>query len=543
MKKGKRNLRRLTGCGLVAVLLLSAFLGTGCSDGVLGTEELGPSEMRVDTELCLPMDRVRTWNPLLSTDEDVYYVEKMIYEGLFRLDEQLAAEPVLAESWSFDETGTNLTVRLRSGVLWHDGEALTAKDVKFTVEAFQKANASLYKDQADLIRSVKVTDDHTAVITFVSADNSSLEKLTFPILPEHQYKNISAWMKASENFTPVGTGRYCVDSLKEGDEISLKANSAYYGSPKASNTVTFKVTSENANPVNLFAISDLNLVFLRDINRETMYSNRDVDIMNFPSDEAEILGFNTTHPLLSQKKFRQAIAYAVDVTKLLDHIYYNNGILSDSLYYPGYLGMENTGDPYRCSADTARKLLRELGYSDADGGMFRDGSGSMLSLTLTVNRDSQMRLDAAELIQAQLLAAGIDCQINAMDWDTYQASIAQRSYDLFLGGYRFNEAYDLRFLLHSAYNNPAGYANGRADELLTAMETGGVGAEQKKDACESLRKILQDDLPYYCMFYRTYGRLAAWELSSEEEPLFCDLYRGAESWRLIKSVNVVDSAE
>ena len=98
-------------------------------------------------------------------------------------------------------------------------------------------------------------------------------------------------------------------------------------------------------------------------------------------------------------------------------------------------------------------------------------------------------------------------------------------------------------MLHSAYNNPAGYANGRADELLTAMETGGVGAEQKKDACESLRKILQDDLPYYCMFYRTYGRLAAWALSSEEEPLFCDLYRGAESWRLIKSVNVVDSAE
>jgi len=542
--KNDRPVKMSAALLLVLGLLLGTAVLAGCDRGIelLGVDEIGPKEMQVDTDLCLPMERIRTWNPLLSADEDVYYIEKMIYEGLFRLDEELKAEPVLAESWSFDEGGTKLTVHLKTGVQWHDDKAFTADDVKFTVEAFQKASGSLYKAQADLIRSVKVKDSHTVVLTFADGNNSSLEKLTFPILPEHQYKSTSAWLGASEEFTPMGTGSYRVEEIKTGEEIRLASNLSYHGAKKASNTVTFKVTSDRANPVNLFAISDLNLVFLREIDRETMYSNKDVDILNFPSNEAEILGFNTTHPLLSQKKLRQAIAYAVDVTQLLDHIYYNNGIASDSLYYPGYLGTENAGDPYECDPEAARVLLRELGYSDAEGGMFRDGEGKLLSLTLTVNQDSQLRRDAAVMIQEQLLDAGIDCQIRLLDWEGYQSAIAQRSYELFLGGYRFNEAYDLRFLLHSGYNNPAGYSNAFVDQKLTAMENG-AQSQEKRTSYEAVKEALKEELPYYCMFYKTYGRMAAWQLETEGSPLFCDIYRGAEDWRLVRSVDVVDSIE
>lgn len=529
---------------LAFCLVLEAAVFTGCDRGIelLSAEEPAPRKIQVNTELCLPMKRIRTWNPLLSADEDVYYIEKMIYEGLFRLDEGMKAEPVLAESYSFEEGGGRLTVHLKPGVQWHDGHALTAEDVKFTVEAFQRASGSLYKAQADLIRSVKAKDSHTVVLTFANENNSSLEKLTFPILPRNQYKSLSSWLGAAEGFTPIGTGRYRVEAIKKGEEIRLSPSLSYHGSQKASNTVRFKVTSDRANPVNLFSISDLNLVFLRGIDRETMYSNKDVDILNFPSNEIEILGFQTSHPLLSQRKLRQAIAYAVDVTALLNHIYYNNGIVSDSLYYPGYLGTKNEGDPYECNPEQARALLRELGYNDAGGGIFRDSGGKPLSLTLTVNQDSQLRKDAAVMIQKQLLNVGIDCQIRQLDWAGYQSAISQRNYELFLGGYRLNEAYDLRFLLHSAYSNPAGYSNAFVDQKLTEMENGAFSGE-KKASYEAMKDVLKEELPYYCMFYKTYGRMAAWELQTESSPLFCDIYRGAEEWRLIQTVEVVDSIE
>ena len=549
MKEFFKSFLSLNRKSVLAILVIGAvafgvvhFTGLDDNMDFLGGDSEGPSQQQVITDLCVPIERVRTWNPLLSADEDVYFVEKLIYEGLFRLDDTLTAEPVLADSWSFDETGTVLNIQLKQGVNWHDGQELTAEDVKFTVESFKKAAASMHKPQADLIKSVKTSGMYGVELTFVNAEDSALEKLTFPILPSHQYKNLAAFLKDSDNFTPVGTGRYRVDSIAKGEAIHLSSNLNYHGSDKATNTITFKVTSDHANPVNLFAISDLNLVFLQDIARETMYSNKDVKVMNFTSNEAEILGYNMTNPTLAQKKVRQAIACAVDVDQLLDHVYYNNGVKSDSLYYPGYLGTGNAGDLYPVNIEKARTLLREAGYVDADGGMFRDGNGKLLTVTLTVNKESTMRMDAAAMIQTQLLKAGIDCQIQALDWETYQQAITYRTYEMFLGGYSFGEAYDLRFLLQSTVWNPAGYVNTRVDELLNLMNRGS-NADQKKVAYEKMKPILADELPYYCMFYKTYGRMSDWELQTGEEPLFADLYRGAESWRLVKPLDVVDSKE
>ena len=544
--KNMLTLNRKT-IAVVLVLCVLAGIGayvSGCDQGMefLGVEDKEAADQQVITDICIPMERIRTWNPLLSSDKDVHYVEKLVYEGLFYLDETLVSQPLLADSWSFDETGTKMTLRLKQNVVWHDGYNFTAEDVKFTIESLKKATASMYKPLADPIRTVKVVDSHTVELTFNTPEDSSLEKLTFPIVPEHQYKNLAAWLKASDDFTPVGTGRYQVESIQKGESIRLVGNPSYHGAGKVTNTVTFKIMSDNANPVNLFAISDLNLVFLEDISRETMYSNKDVRVMNFTSNEAEILGFNMTSPVLSQKKVRQAIAYAVDIDRLLDHVYYNNGVKTDSIYYPGYLGTENTGDAYAVDLEQARALLREAGYSDAEGGMFRDERGKLLTVTLTINSGSTMRMDAATMIQSHLLKAGIDCQIRTLDWEAYQQAITYRTYDLFLGGYNFGDAYDLRFLLQSTVWNPAGYVNPRADELLNAMDRG-VDRDKKVAAYEELKKILKDELPYYCMFYKTYGRMSDWELQTTKEPMFTDIYRGAESWKLVKPVEVVDSKQ
>ncbi|MBQ6949367.1 MAG: hypothetical protein IJN41_06745, partial [Firmicutes bacterium] len=246
---------------IIGVLAFGIARITGLDDTMefLGDSE-GPSQQQVITDICVPIERVRSWNPLLSADEDVYFVEKLIYEGLFQLDETLAAEPVLAESWSFDSTGTVLTVQLKQGVAWHDGQEFSAEDVKFTVESMKKAPTCVFKPYVDLIKTVKTTGSHTVELTYITAEDSALEKLIFPILPAHQYKNLAAFLKAETNFTPVGTGRYCVESIAEGESIQLASNLNYHGTDKATNRLTFKVTSDHANPVNLFAISDLNLV-------------------------------------------------------------------------------------------------------------------------------------------------------------------------------------------------------------------------------------------------------------------------------------------
>ena len=108
---------------VIGALALGIFHVTGLDEGVdfLNGDVTGPSQQQVITDICIPVERVRTWNPLLSADEEVYYIEQLIYEGLFRLDEQLVACGSLAKNWNFDETGTKLTIQLKEGVTWHDG--------------------------------------------------------------------------------------------------------------------------------------------------------------------------------------------------------------------------------------------------------------------------------------------------------------------------------------------------------------------------------------------------------------------------------------
>lgn len=86
-------------------------------------------------------ERFDTLNPLVSQSEDIYYISKLIYDGLFELDDNLNAAPKLVESYEVDTEKASISIKLKKNIKWHSGNTLKAEDVRFTVNAIKQAGS------------------------------------------------------------------------------------------------------------------------------------------------------------------------------------------------------------------------------------------------------------------------------------------------------------------------------------------------------------------------------------------------------------------
>ena len=137
--RGWKESRAAACARLVAVLVLGgAFAAApGCRRG--GEARLRQGNRLVTATISDP----KTFNPLLSVDGASSAATSELFDGLLRLNPRtILPEPMLAERWEHDEAGTTWTFHLRPNVRWHDGEAFTAEDVAFTLDAIYDPKVS-----------------------------------------------------------------------------------------------------------------------------------------------------------------------------------------------------------------------------------------------------------------------------------------------------------------------------------------------------------------------------------------------------------------
>ena len=127
---------------IAAILSIIISSLTGCGEApkfLGGTPKTQADTVRSD-EVFIPIEKIRTLNPIVSKDEDAYYVNKLIYESLFDYDENLTLVPLLAESYMYSPDGSSVTIKVKQGIHWQDGEEFNAEDVNFTMDALISAS-------------------------------------------------------------------------------------------------------------------------------------------------------------------------------------------------------------------------------------------------------------------------------------------------------------------------------------------------------------------------------------------------------------------
>lgn len=238
---------------LALILLLNL---TGCNNEtepsvkqtVLETEE--DKKITYEPEyggsLVLPLTPLNTLNPLLSENLFYYHFSKLIFEGLFELDNNLDVIPVLAKDYSIREEGKVINIKLKENVKWHDGEKFDAEDVAFTINTIKFASEdTVYKKMLNdtfgsfspaninRIINVEVLGPYELNIVFDRSFSHGLETLTFPIIPKHKFvadrENKKSYIAAlsEEDYTPIGTGPYKFKNYEKYKSITLNFFSEY----------------------------------------------------------------------------------------------------------------------------------------------------------------------------------------------------------------------------------------------------------------------------------------------------------------------------
>jgi peptide/nickel transport system substrate-binding protein len=411
------------------------------------------------------------------------------------------------------------------------------------------------------IRSVKPVsgDPLELVIAFKDAGNIGAELLTFPILPAHPYRNRNDLRRNAEDFIPMGSGLYVVQEFDRYSHLTLVGNPNRQGGNIPQNTLEFRIIPSHADALNMLDVNAVSYAVSKVGDRDTIYRDSNIRSQSFTANEAVGIGFNFNKELLGNRDARQAVALSIDNAELLEVCFFNSGIQADSIYFPGFLGVGESADPYAVNPEKAMSLLLSAGLSDADGDGFFDyfmspetagtskdeapadeeGRWSSFSLRFLINENNVSGVAAGQMIQAALVRVGLDCELAILGEEAYMTALAEGDYDMYIGGGRLSRGYDLRPLLHSGYGNPIAYDNPVLDALLDSLASA-RSPEERKGIFEDINARLVLEIPYYCLFYKTYGAVASPSLTGGLAPHFDNIYKGCENWQCVYSVAPVE---
>jgi len=171
------------------------------------------------------------------------YIFRFAYsmmEPLVGVSDDFELIPMLAEDWSFSDDNLEVTLHLREGVTWHDGEPFTSDDVVFNFEEImplEPFGAPLVEN----IASIDAPDENTVVLTMTSEYGPLLETLaTQFMLPKHVYEG-SDYLTHEANFAPTGTGPYVFDEFVSGEYVTVVKNTDWWGGDVAADRVIFRI--------------------------------------------------------------------------------------------------------------------------------------------------------------------------------------------------------------------------------------------------------------------------------------------------------------
>jgi peptide/nickel transport system substrate-binding protein len=366
-----------------------------------------------------------TLNPFYSGLRATFTVTQAIFNGLVVVNEQgdyegdLAAEVPTIQNGGVSPDGLTITYKLRQGVKWADGQPFTADDVKFTFDAIMNpANTISGKSVYGKIDSLNVKDPYTVELKMKEPYAAYAEFFSYPvgILPKHALGSLADLNKADFNRKPFGTGPYRVTDWQAANYIQLEANPNYYkGAPKIGRVIVpdknTQLAQVRANETDIAV--DLNEADAVEVDRIAGW--KAFAIAGLTSDrlflnlaEPGVADGSRPHPILGDKRVRQALEMGIDKQQLVDKVLSGKTKVATSEYPVGWAAPNL--EPSKYDVESAKRLLDEAGWQvGADG--IREKDGRKLHLTISSTSGNTLRENVEQLIQAGWKAMGVDLEI------------------------------------------------------------------------------------------------------------------------------------
>ena len=373
---------------------------------------------------------ITTWDPVASFSTEAAYMANS-YEQLLRINAPGSAEeftPLLAESWEANEDGTVWTFNLRSGVTFHDGEAMNADAVVKSLDAARTVGGASFIWW--MVESIEAVDDLTVQFNLsisapVDLIASSLYAawIVSPAALDAAVDNEEFWADGKS----YGTGPYMVESYIPDQEIVFQQFPEYWGGFDDSNydTVLVQIVPEALTQQQMFEAGDVDLVTrIPSENYASFRDNADYTFLEEASFFNYVGYFNTLRAPLDNVKVRQALSYAIPYEDIIKIGADGLGTQSRGPVPEGVWPWSPDVKQYSYDLEMAKTLLAEAGY---EGGGF--------SLRLTYAAENATEEAFAPLIKDSFAQIGVDVTVEAIgfsqQWAEAKAEPADAQ-DIFL---------------------------------------------------------------------------------------------------------------
>ena len=438
-------------------------------------------------------------NPILATDSSSSEIASFLFNGLVKFDRD-SKEIVgdLAEKFYFIDD-KRLVFELRRGVLWHDGEEFSAKDVLFTYETLISDKiASPYSAGFRFVESVKVISKYKVEVEYKQAYFKALEVWMMGILPEHILKDEKNLMSASFNTHPIGTGPYKLEQLEYSKNILLGAFDNYFEGRAKIDKISFHVIADPMTRFLMLKSAQLDIgsiepmAFERQLQKDffekfTIYEKITLSYT--------YLGFNLRLKKFQNPNVRRALSLAIDREELIDILFLKHAKVCSGPFLPGTLAFNERVKVPKQDIKEAKRLLKIAGYD----------SKHPLVFEIVTSNASTLRPYAAEILQHQLQKAGVIVTLRIMEWQAFLNMVVfPHKFDSVLLGWGLSPTPDPYLFWHKDSDkkggfNLVGYNNEKVNKMIEKSQSI-VDREQLGEIWQKMFQLITDDNPYLFLY-------------------------------------------
>ena len=486
--------------------------------------------------------------PLLTNDATSSAYQSLLYAPLTRTDpETLDVRGNLYEDnpvWSAD--GGKLTWKLKQGLKWSDGNPLTAKDIEFTWNKLvdDKTQFPARSFFTNAFKSVKAIDDLTVEYTlarpgYCSAIRSS--NLPGPI-PAHVFQDVDINQNAFNDKPTVTSGLWQFYDWQRDDSLRLApANSNYLRGEPMLPGYTYRIVKDNAAALDLFKNQEIDIIRPEPADWDQIKQLSFAQTFEYYPALASwtFIGFNVTNPLLSDKRVRQAMAYAVNKPEYVDKIRLGYAKVQNSNVPATNWAYTDDVPKFNYDVAKAKALLKEAGWTPGADGVLVNKDGKKFQVRLFYNTGNKQREQIAMMTQEYLKVVGISVEVVAEEFSAYLRRLqdsTKRDFEMFVLGWSGSlDPSDLAGVWQTrGSQNYIGYTNAEVDKLYdTAATVPGCKQDDRKKSYARIQQIIAEEQPYLFL-YTNQSLIAVNKRIQVNSPTSLGISYNLATWQLAK---------
>jgi peptide/nickel transport system substrate-binding protein len=343
-----------------------------------------------------------------------------IYDSLLEWDADLQIQPALALSYETPDE-TTYVFTLREGVLFHNGQEMTAADVVYSImNAIDPEPPGVATAFLQNIESAEAIDDYTVQVNMTQIDPTLPGVLAWarytPIVPEGILEEINTLTDG------IGTGPFRLVEYVQDNRVVYEANPDYWkeGVPCIQNLELLALTDEQSRVSNLRSGEIDGGAFSPDVVI-TLENDENIEILRGLTSSTRVIHFNTVNDVPWRDiRVRQAINKVVDRQQIIDNVYAGEAELTGPIP-PGYgefpLPNERLQELYAQDLDEARRLMEEAGYADG------------FSVTLQAIAAPREYTQIAEIVREQVAQINIDVTVEPLEIGQFADNIGSGGFE------------------------------------------------------------------------------------------------------------------